>query len=91
MATTAPVLFGRRMKLTESFGYGHTWSLKSGSVVFELNVCRGMIPSSRNCYAAIYVDGECLGLKYAPNAVAAGRHLVRMRDRLVKSLTPEKT
>lgn len=81
----APVLFGRRMKRTGNYADGASWQLKSGVVTYVID----KFPSG--LFPTIVVDhNEVMCGRAVQSLPAAIRSLERMRNRLVKSLTPER-
>lgn len=81
---TAPVLFGRRMKRMLNYTDGTSWHLKSGVVNYVIDE----FPSG--LFPMIVVDhNEVMVGRCVQSLPAAIRSLERMRNRLVKSLTPE--
>lgn len=85
-----PVLFGRRMKLTDKHANGETYDLKSGRVIFQIVVSRDGEGSGAWFDSLLYVDGRSVECRTSRSLDAALGNLIRMRNRLVKSLTPER-
>lgn len=89
MATTAPVLFGRRMKRTTSpAGERYpAWVLVLGHVRFRITNFVGRNPPWR---AEYYLAGQWITCVERASLRTALNWLEAVRNRLVKSLTPEK-
>lgn len=83
----APVLFGRRMKRTDK--HAEIYELVSGRVIFQIVVSRDATGKGAWFDSLLYVDGRSVECLAARSLDAALGNLIRMRNRLVKSLTPE--